>query len=181
MAKKDEVKKNSTTQNNERKEERKKLKETSISEYTPEQLVEMFNTTSGQDLKEKYPDVDFAREQIRNHLEKEYHMHFLNTMIIPEYMDRMEVYRLVKESMDGSKKGSGKGAGKDAKTKTLVYKLAQETVKQSCTMAVETKKRWDEFLKKRGVRKQLVQAYMSSALELLMDMVEGGEAEVVMK
>ena len=173
--------KNSTKQNNKGKEERKKLKETSISKYTPEQLVEMFNTTSGQDLKEKYPEATFTRDQIRGYLEHEYHMHFQGTMIIPAYMDRMDVFRLVKESMEGSKKGSGKGAGKDAKTKTLTYKFAQETVKQSFTVATETKQRWDEFLKRRSVKKPQVQAYMSSALELLMDMVEGGDVEVVMK
>ena len=162
-------------------EERKKLKETSISKYTPEQLVEMFNTTSGQDLKEKYPEATFTRDQIRGYLEHEYHMHFQGTMIIPAYMDRMDVYRIVKDYLEDSKKGSGKDAGKDAKTKSLIYKLAQKTVKQSFTVAAETKKRWDEFLERQGVKKPYVQAYMSAALELLMDMVEGGDVEVVMK
>jgi len=181
MAKKEETKKKGNEGKEEEVKETTKIEDTNLKDYTVDQLVEIFNSTSGKDLWGKYPEATFSRDQLRGYLEHEYHMHFLKTMIIPGYMDRMDVFRLVKESMDGSKKGSGKGAGKDAKTKPITYKLAQETVKQSYTMAVETKKRWDEFLKQHGVKKPYVQAYMSAALELLMDMVEGGDVEVVMK
>ena len=163
------------------KEKRKGIKETNISKYTSEQLVEMFNNSSGQDLKEKYPEVDFTRDQIRNYLEHEYHMCFLSTMIIPDYMSRMEVYRIIKEAIEGSKKGAKKGSVKDTAIRPVTYKLSQETTKQSCTMAVSTKERWDAFIKKQGIKKPVVLAYHSMALELLMDMVESGEVDISLK
>ena len=108
-------------------------------------------------------------------------MSFLNTMIIPDHMSRMEVYWVLKDAAEGSRKGSRKGSIRAVEKRPVIYKLSQETMKKSYTLAVATKKHWQEFVKEQGIKRTLELAYFSMALETFMDMVEGGEVDISLK
>ncbi len=156
-----------------------KKKDTNLNEYSKSQLIEMVNTTSTGNFDGKYPEATFTRSQAWAELVSKYHLYHMNGCILPVPMSGTDLYSLVEKHCGSAadKKDSKKDVHTGAKRK-ISCNITCESHKKSFTIFTETYKKWTDFIKKYNIKKQYIQAYLSMAIELFIDMYENDEIEM---
>ncbi len=156
-------------------EEKILLKDTNINQYSKEDLIDMVNSTEGNDFKDKYPDATFDRRMAIYVLKNDHHLGYVTGTVIPCLLSKKEIYKILEKGTNRCPESD------DSDIKKVTFDLNAESSKPSLTISKDTDERWIDFKKRHHIAKALVKAYPSIALELMMDMVENGKLDITFK